>query len=344
MQGTIHKLTALVAMIPLMALSVSAAEGQKEPATKPPAAKVELGTNVVAKGKGLEIKRNQLDEAYIALKGSAAARGQTIPENQRTDIERRLLDRLIFTQLLLNKANAEDKAKGKEAADKAISQYKSQERSEEAFNQQLKALGTTREQFDKQVLEQAVCEQVLDRELKSKVAVSDAQVKKHYEENSADFEHPEQVRAAHVLISIHDPVTNKDLTEEQKKEKKKLAEKILERAKAGEDFAKLAKEFSDDPGSKDSGGEYTFARGRMVPEFEAAAFSLKTNQVSDVVTTKFGYHIIKLQEKIPAQRDDLAKVTKDIRDKLASLEIQKQLPDYLDKLKADAGVEIVGAK
>ena len=82
-------------------------------------------------------------------------------------------------------------------------------------------------------------------------------------------------------------------------------EGLLKRARAGEDFAKLAKEYSEDPGSKDKGGEYKFPRGQMVPEFEAAAFSLKTNQVSDIVTTSFGYHIIKLSEKIPAQKVEL---------------------------------------
>ena len=79
-------------------------------------------------------------------------------------------------------------------------------------------------------------------------------------------------------------------------------EGLLKRARAGEDFAKLAKEYSEDPGSKDKGGEYKFPRGQMVPEFEAAAFSLGTNQVSDIVTTRFGYHIIKLSEKIPARK------------------------------------------
>lgn len=76
-------------------------------------------------------------------------------------------------------------------------------------------------------------------------------------------------------------------------------EDLLKRAEDGEDVAKLAREFSEDPGLMDKGGECTFPRGQMVPEFEAAASSLKTNQISDVVTMPFGYHIIKLSEKIP---------------------------------------------
>ncbi len=123
-------------------------------------------------------------------------------------------------------------------------------------------------------------------------------------------------------------------------------EKLLERARKDEDFAALAKEFSEDPGSKSKGGEYTFARGQMVPAFETAAFSLKTNQVSDIVTTPYGYHIIKLYEKTAAQKLELAKVKDDLKDQLARSEVQeKKLPDYLKKLKVDANLEYLhGAK
>ena len=116
------------------------------------------------------------------------------------------------------------------------------------------------------------------------------------------------------------------------------------RAKDGEDFAKLAKEFSEDPGSKDKGGEYKFPRGQMVAEFEAAAFSMKTNQISDIVTTQFGYHIIKLSEKIPAQKVELAKVSQDIKDYLKGQAVQKELPKYMEKLKKEADVQILDEK
>jgi parvulin-like peptidyl-prolyl isomerase len=121
-------------------------------------------------------------------------------------------------------------------------------------------------------------------------------------------------------------------------------EGILKRARDGEDFAKLAKENSEDPGSKDKGGEYTFPRGQMVPEFEAAAFSLKTNQVSDIVTTQFGYHIIKLSEKIPAKKVEFEKVSTEITDYLKQQQTQKQLPDYISKLKKESGLEILDEK
>ena len=121
-------------------------------------------------------------------------------------------------------------------------------------------------------------------------------------------------------------------------------EDLLKRARDGEDFAKLAKEYSEDPGSKDKGGEYKFARGQMVPEFEAAAFSLKTNQVSDIVNSSYGYHIIKLSEKIPAQKVEFAEAAADLKEGLAQQAMQKELPDYIQKLRKEAGVEILDEK
>ena len=331
---------ALAGAVTLTAMNMNAAA-----AVKPePAGKAGAANEIVAKGKGCEVRRSQVDEAFILHKANATAQGETIAEGDRERVEAMLLDRLIYTQLLLSKSTDAEKVTGKETAERVITEYKSQAPSEEAFNRRLTSLGLTPEKFRAQMVEQGVCEQVVDRELKSKINVVDADAKKYYDENSARFEQPEQVRAAHVLISTKDATGSQDLTDAQKTEKKKLAEKILTRAKSGEDFGKLAKEFSEDPGSKDKGGEYTFPRGQMVPEFEAAAFSLKPDQVSDLVTTQFGFHIIKTYEKIPGQKLDYAKVEKELKDQLRLTEVQKQLPDYLEKLKTDAGVELVGAK
>jgi peptidyl-prolyl cis-trans isomerase C len=187
--------------------------------------------------------------------------------------------------------------------------------------------------------EEATIQTVLERELN--INITDADVKKFYDENSSKFEQPETVRASHILLMTSDPKTKAELSADQKAAKHKLAEDLLKRARAGEDFAKLAKEYSEDPGSKDNGGEYTFPRGRMAPEFETAAFSLKTNEVSDVVTTQYGYHIIKLSEKIPAGKVELAKIAPRIKTYLTQQAESKPAGEYFAKLKKEAGVEIL---
>ena len=336
------KMIALLGAMAITASDIRAAEAQKEATPKPAAAAQNLFPDpVVGKGKGFEIKRSQVDEAYVRAKSSGSLRGQNISEEQRKEIEAQLLDQLIITQILSAKATAADKAKAKETTDNAIVEAKKHAPSEEAFNRQFTAAGTTLEKVRAEFEERAICQEVLERDIKALIPISDDQAKKFYEENAVKFEKPEMVRASHILIATQDLNTGQDLPEAKKKEKKQLADKILVRAKKGEDFAALAKEFSEDPGSKNNGGEYTFPRGQMVKEFEATAFSLKTNQISDLVLTQFGYHIIKLSEKIPAEKLAFAKVSEDIKKGLTQQEFQKQQGEFFDKLKKEAGVEII---
>lgn len=296
---------------------------------------------VVAKGKGVSIKRSQLDDAMVSIKSTFAARGQDLPPDEMNHLEQQVLDRLIQVQLLLQKATDQDKAIGKEVCQKRMDAFRTRAGSEEAFTRQLKSVGTSPQELQSKMTDESTAEAVLERELNIKV--SDEAVKKFYDDNPSKFEQPEMVRASHILIGTRDEA-NKELPEDQKSAKHKKAEDVLKRARAGEDFAKLAKENSDDPGSKDKGGEYQFARGQMVPEFETAAFSLKTNQISDIVTTTYGYHIIKLSEKIPAKKIELAKVAPDVKEYLKQQDMknhQQDLQSYLDKLKKDSGIEIL---
>jgi peptidyl-prolyl cis-trans isomerase C len=312
-------------------------------AAKPAVKNADLfGSEIVAKGKGFEIKRGQLDDALVSIKSTAVSRGQVIPPDQMTMFEQQVLDRLIQLQVLLTKATDVDRTKGKETSDKRIEAIRTRAGSEETLNRQLKSVGLSPEDLKKNMTDEATAEAVVERELK--ISVTDADVKKFYDDNPAKFEQAEMVRASHILLTTKDPNSATELTDDQKKAKRKQMEGLLKRARDGEDFAKLAKEYSEDPGSKEKGGEYTFPRGQMVPEFEAAAFSLKTNQVSDIVTTQFGYHIIKLNEKIPAKKVDFDKVSSDIKDYLKAQQTQKQLPEYISKLKKEAGVEILDEK
>ncbi|WP_040550917.1 peptidylprolyl isomerase [Pedosphaera parvula] len=299
-----------------------------------------LPDQVIVKGKGFELKQSQLDEAVSGVKANASARGQEIPPAQLEMIQKKLLDRLIQIQLFKAKATDADKAEGKKEGDNRFEMIKKRAPSEDMLAKQLKTMGLTVESLHSRLIEEATAEAVL----KSKVKISDDQVKKFYNDNPKDFEEPEQVRASHILISTSDQKTGSEMSEDQKKAKKKQAEDLLKRAKAGEDFGKLAKEFSEDPGSKDKGGEYIFPRGKMVPEFEAAAFSLQTNQVSDIVTTPFGYHIIKLSEKIPPHKVELAKVQDDIKGYLEKQEMEKVLPDFYKELKKESNVQILDEK
>jgi parvulin-like peptidyl-prolyl isomerase len=119
---------------------------------------------------------------------------------------------------------------------------------------------------------------------------------------------------------------------------------MLKRARAGEDFAKIVKENSEDTLTRDKGGEYAFAKGQMPAEFEAAAIALKPGEISDVITTRFGWHIIKFIENIPAKTQDLASVKEKIKDTLLQQATQKALPDYIKQLREEADIQIIAEK
>jgi parvulin-like peptidyl-prolyl isomerase len=348
MKRQLLSVTIIPAVVLFGSLTASAAQSRTNLFDRPSGKTAPLfADTVVARGKGFEVKQSQVDEMYMAFKGHRAAMGVEIPTDLRPKIEADIIEKLVATKLFLLRATEQDKIRAKDVAEAFIADQKKQAPNEQSFRRQLAAVGMTPEEFEAQIREQAIVKVVIDREIKAYKKVSDADAKKFYEQNPTLFLEPEQVRASHILISTQDPITGKELTPELKLERKKQAEKILARAKAGEDFAKLVKEFSEDRASKDRGGEYTFTRSKddprraMAPEFEAAAFSMQPNQISDIVETSYGYHIIKTLEKIPGKKTSYTSVENRIKDTLLRDEVEKALPEFVEKLKKEAGVEIL---
>ena len=307
-----------------------------------------FGDPVIAKGKGFEIKRSELDEVVTGLKSAAAAHGQVIPPGQLTQIESQMLDRLVQIQLLMQKATGADRTNGVKKADLQIASLLERAGSQEALDRQMKAIGMTMPELRSKITQENTAQAVLMRELN--ITVTDAETKQFYNDHPSDFEQPEMVHARHILLMTMDPATRTPLPADQQQAKRKQIDDLLKRIRGGTDCAVLAKQYSEDPGSKDNGGELpAFSRGQMVPEFEAAAFSLTNNQVSDVVTTTYGYHIIKLTDKIPAKKIALTDkvplsdmtVAAKIKDFLTQQKAGKLAPAYMDKLKKAADAQIL---
>ena len=161
---------------------------------------------------------------------------------------------------------------------------------------------------------------------------------------------PETAHVRHILLMTMDPDTRAPLPTNAVAAKRKQIEDLLKRAQAGEDFATLAKQYSDDKQSAVNGGELPkFSHGEMVPEFESAAFALQPGQLSDVVTTMYGFHIIKLIDKTPAKKYGLLETIPQVdrtpaaicKDQLESEQIGKLMPALVQKLRDEQKVEIV---
>jgi peptidyl-prolyl cis-trans isomerase D len=160
--------------------------------------------------------------------------------------------------------------------------------------------------------------------MRAKVVIPPADIEREYTNNQEQYSTPEQVRASHILLKTE----GKDDAAV-----KATAEELLKQAKAGADFAELAKKNSEDEASAKNGGDLDyFGKGRMVPEFDAAVFAMEPGQVSDLVKTQYGYHIIKLIDKKPATTRPLAQVRQQLNDQLAYQRAQAQAADLAQAL------------
>jgi parvulin-like peptidyl-prolyl isomerase len=308
------------------------------------AMKALFGDPVIVKGKGFEIKQSELDEVLTGAKANAAAQGQKLPK----EFEAAILNQLITIQMLLQKATPADHAAGAAEADLQYTNLLKRFGSQEAFERQLTAVGMTPAELRKKAVQEATAKAALKRELNIKV--TDAEAKAFYTNHEAEFEQPELAHVRHILLMTIDPETGMALPTNSVAAKRKQIEDLLKQIRDGGDFAALAKQYSEDPGSKIKGGELPeFPRGQMVPEFETAAFALTNNQVSDIVTTKYGFHIIQMLDKTPSKKfgfnDEIPRVDKTVaevcRNEVEADKIKELAGPYVTQLRKDEQVEIV---
>ena len=298
-----------------------------------------FGDPVVARGKGFEIKRGELDEVMTGLKSAAVVHGQVIPQSRMVQFEGQMLNRLIQVQLLFQKATAADKAEGVKKAALQMTNLLERAGSQAALDRQMKALGMSPDELRSKVIQETTAQVVLTRELN--IAATDAEATNFYAEHPAEFEQPESVNVRYLILMTIDPVTRTPMSADQQQAKRKQIDDLLKRIHGGADFAALAKQYSEDPNSKDNNNEMIVERGNpgMPAEVEMAAFSLTNSQVSDVITTTAGYGIMKMLGKTPAKKVEYSTIADRIKEFLIQQKTGKLAPAYLDKLQKDADVQ-----
>ncbi|MFA7005468.1 MAG: peptidylprolyl isomerase, partial [Verrucomicrobiia bacterium] len=219
--------------------------------------------------------------------------------------------------------------------DEQIAKIKASFPDAKMFDEQLKKMGRSAEQVRADVRQMLTVQAFVEAEFASKVKIGDDQVKSFYDEHPDYFSKPAQIRASHILVTVP-----QGATDEVKKTKRGVIEKARARVTTGkEDFAKVATEVSDCP-SKQKGGDLEFfGKGQMVPEFDKAAFGLKADEVSEVVTTQFGYHIIKKTGEQPAEKRPLDAMKDSIEKFLKKQQVDKQLAQFIEGQRKTAKVE-----
>ena len=287
---------------------------------------------VLAKVNGQEVKRADFE---MLVKDMELGQGP-IPAERRDEVLRTTLDRLITYTLLTQEAKSRNVTAADTEIEERLKQMQQQFPNEEAFKKALAERNMSLDRLRSDTRTDLVISKMMETEVATTPGASDAEAKEFYDKNPDKFQQPEQIRASHILIRVDEKAD-----EATKKKMRARADAILKRARGGEDFAKLAKENSAD-GSAAQGGDLNyFGRGQMVPAFDEAAFALKTGEISDVVTTQFGYHIIKVTDHKEAAKVPLEQVSDKVKQYLTGQKKQEKADAFIAALKQKSKVEVL---
>ncbi|KQX68676.1 peptidylprolyl isomerase [Paenibacillus sp. Root444D2] len=287
-----------------------------------------IGNNpkhVVATYKGGTVTKGEFD-TFFALQGLFNADHAASKDD--LDYQKKVITQLIQNRILFSKASETDQNAAKDSAVKQIAAWKSQF-GEAKFQDDLKKVNTTVTDLQYFLVGSIGAQNYI------KSSISDAQLKAKYDETlKADKDAFTIASVRHILIGLNDPTSSETKALRTKEEALKRAKEVQQKLKNGEDFAKLAKEFSDDPGSKDAGGLYADADvSQWVPEFKKAAIEQTIGTIGDPIATDFGYHVIKVEARSVKSFDSVKEPLK------AALEqqqfqqfVEKELPGLIEKI------------
>lgn len=271
-------------------------------------------------------------EAYY---GSDIWSTKVSSDNNKTykdTLKEMVLDTMITSEVVYQQAKKDKVLPTDKEVQEQIDSFKESIKKDEDYQKQLKDMGIN-DEFLKFQFTRDLANSNLKAKFEKDAKISDDEMKKYYEKNKKDY-YTNTVTASHILLKTIDD-NGKELSDKKKAEAKKKAEEALKKVKNGEDFAEVAKEYSQDTSNASNGGELgTFGKGQMVKEFEDAAFSMKPGEISDLVKTQYGYHIIKVTDRVDKQQS-YDEVKNQIKSTLAS----DKYNQYVEKLTKDSKIE-----
>jgi peptidyl-prolyl cis-trans isomerase SurA len=261
---------------------------------------------------------------------------KSAPEADTAQIRADALNRLIDKKLIDLKIKELDIKVSDEEVRQAIEDVKKQNNlSQDALVSALAAQGLTYDQYRAQLREQMERLRLMSQEVRSKIQVSDAEVKEYYESNRKRFS-DEMFQARHIFFTL-----DKKTPEADVKRIMATAMSVLQQARSGADFGELAKKYSDDTSTAKDGGELgTFKKGEMLHDIENALETMKPGEISDLVETPAGLHIIQLEKKFDTDTKTFADVKQDIEETLYKKKSDARFNQWASDLKKNASIDI----
>lgn len=290
---------------------------------------------VAAVVNGEVVTLSELEERAGELQRSALAKGAD-PAKARAQALQTAFDQAVAEKLLSSQVVALQLEVTDAQIDAAVEDIKRRNRfSSEQLEEALASQGLTREAFRKNIKRDLEIFQILNLKVKSRVKITDEDVKSYYQSHPGEFEGDEQVRVRHIFLAL-----SKSATPAEEARVQSEAEKVWQRIRAGGDFAKLARALSQGPSAADGGDLGWLKRGVVQPELEKAAFALSAGQVSPVIKTRAGFHILKVEERRTGQARPFDEVKEEIRNRLMTEQIESYRGQYVSELKKDATIDI----
>lgn len=288
----------------------------------------------VAKVNGEGIKQETLNAAMSNFIENQKMFGVDIKEEDKAGLQKNILEELISAELLYQESKKAGLGDLTKEVEQQFENIKTGFNSDKEFEKVLKDRGILEKDLKNDILKGISIKKFLDKDVYNNISVGEAEKKEEYERNKDKLNVPEQVKASHILV-----IVKEGASEEDKKAALEKLEGLRKRAISGEDFAALAKENSED-GSAAKGGDLGyFGRGQMVKPFEDAAFNLNIGDISPVVETQFGYHIIKLDDKKAPHTLTYNEVEKDIERFLINRHKKEKVDKLVEDLKKKAKIE-----
>lgn len=290
--------------------------------------------DVVALVNGKAITRVDFERQVRITQQQLLQKGQFLDATQMEDLRVKILGNLIDNELLYQESQDRDFKVDKKKINEQFEAVKNQFPGEEEFKNALDRMNYTESTFKKEIKRRMAIHDFIDSDFAKVITVSDEESLEYYESHSEYFIQPEQVQASHILITVDDP---SDAF--QKSEAIRTIEEIKQKLKAGEDFAVLAKEYSQGPSNTAGGDLGFFQRGQMVKPFEDAAFALQPGEVSDIVETSFGYHLIKVTDRRAKVVIAYESMKDRIDENIKQNKVENEVSIFLEKARAEATIE-----
>lgn len=293
------------------------------------------GTGPVARVNGEDIGRADFAKQMERTRARFQRAGRQIAPALEGRLKENLIRKMVEEELIAQKAKSEKVTLDAAELEAKLAEHKARFGSDKAFSSFLER--TQQSEADvKADLEKNLLRDKLFAKLLAGQEPSEADAQKYYEENKDKYKQKEQITAQHILLK-----TDKNTTDAQKKELLTKAKKLYAEAKKpGTDFGELAKKSSEGPTAQRGGDLGTFSRGRMVKQFEDAAFAAKAGDVIGPVETQFGFHIIKVNEKTEEKQRAFEEVKDTILTSLKARQKSKATRELLEQLRTQAKIEI----